>query len=156
MARVRPMDDDAYRVAMAWVVLRRIRRRQRALRRRWHELSREQIQAELLAIGRELVKAAPLVLPRLAGTGAKVTDSRNGRTSSRNQRYDSGGSETDADGARGARHPRKARRYAGQAPELNFRGLESGHEWLTAVEHTLDELERILHELGGEQPTPGT
>lgn len=90
MVRVLPLDEDANRTAMAQSVLRRIRRRQKGLRRRWHELSRDEVLAELLAIGQDLVKAAPLFLPFTFESGGKSTGSGNGKVPSRNAGYGGG------------------------------------------------------------------
>lgn len=87
MGNVLPVNGDAYRAAMAWSVLRRIRRRQDALRRRWYELPREQVEAELLAIGRELVKAAPLFLPRCLDSGGDPGRGDNGNAFAPNGHY---------------------------------------------------------------------
>ena len=155
MAGVFPRDEDAYRAAMARSVLRRIRRRQDALRRRWYELTREKVEAELLAIGRELVEAAPLFLPRAFDSGGKVTSSENEKTRSRNGRYDGAAERTGADLARRASDPRKARRRAGPSPGVGSSGREGREELLSAAERILDELEQLLTDLGGDEPTAG-
>lgn len=51
----------------AWWLLCYIRRRQQALRARWHRLSVEEIERELLAIAQHLIEAVPVLLPRFFG-----------------------------------------------------------------------------------------
>ncbi len=48
----------------AWWLLCYIRRRQQALRARWHRLSAEEIERELMAIAQHLIEAVPVLLPR--------------------------------------------------------------------------------------------
>ena len=152
MAGVIPLDEDAYRVAMARSALRRIKRRQNALRRRWHELSREKVEAELLAIGRELVEAAPLFLPRAFGSGGKAIGSDSGKVPCRNGRYDGAAEWGGADPAGSASHPGRAPCSGGAAPEVTAPAHEGPDELLSTSKRLLDELEQILKKLESEKP----
>ena len=157
MARVRPLDDDAYRAAMAWSVLRRIKKRQDALRRRWHELSRDEVQDELVAIGQELVEAAPLFLPCAFEPGAKAAGSRNGKVSSRNGCCGGAAARVGADLAGSTSHSGMAldapmvSHLTGKAPEATA-ACEAPGEWVSTGKSLLDELDQLLAELGGEPP----
>ena len=155
MAGVRPMDDDAYRATMAWSVLRRIKRRQNALRRRWYELSREEVEAELLAIAHELIEAAPLFLPRVFDSGAKATGSENGEAPSRNGRYNGAAERIGADLPGSASHLGRALYSRGQAPEATGAAHGGPEESGSASKRLLNELDHILAELKGEQPEAG-
>lgn len=78
-------DEEASRALTARLVLRDIKRRQQALRRKWCQVSREELAAELLAIGRTLLDAAPLFFPRAFGF-YRAPDRPNGSARSLNGR----------------------------------------------------------------------
>lgn len=147
MGNVFPMDGDAYRAAMAWSVLRRIRRRQDELRRRWYELSREEVETELLAIGQELVDAAPLFLPSSFDSGGNAPSSDNGKASSRNGHYHAPAKHAGLHAGMEPSDSSKARPRKENEPEVS----SSEHERLEALmsegERLLDELDRLLNEL---------
>ena len=152
MGNVLPIDGDAYRAAMAWSVLRRIRRRQEALRRRWYELSREEVEAELLAIGQELVDAAPLFLPRSFDSGGRATSSNNVNPSSRNGHYHDAAEQGGEESTGGASLPGPVSSAKEHAAETNNLPDERADEWVSAGQRLLHELEQLLAELRGEQP----
>lgn len=158
MATVGPMGDDAYRAAMAWSVLRRIKKRQEALRRRWHELSRDEAQDDLVAIGQELVEAAPLFLPCRFEPGGKAAGSRNGKVSSRNGCSGGAAARVGADLAGSTSHSGMALDApmvsypTGQAPEATAAARAAPGEWMSTAKSLLDELDQMLAELGGEPP----
>lgn len=146
------MNDDAYRAAVARWVLRRIRRRQEALRRRWYELTREEVGAELLAIGRELVDAAPLFLPRAFDSGGKAAGSDHGKAPSRNGHYDGPAEQT---GLRPVRDPsefREAQPRRWENPEVWSPENERREALIGVGERLLDELDRLVKELGDGEP----
>ena len=78
MRGVLQIGDEARQLLVRRFVLQRVRRSQDALRRRWQELSREEVGAELVAIGRELLEATPSLL-RTLDSGGKVATSRERR-----------------------------------------------------------------------------
>ena len=152
MDNVLPIDGDAYRAAMAWTVLRRIRRRQDELRRRWYELTREQVEAELLTIGRELAEAAPLFLPRSFDSGGHPASCDNGKGFAHNGHYRDAGED-----ARG--HPLKdpayfpePQRRTGKAPEARSQQDETLRALVSDGERLLDALQRLLREMGDGDP----
>lgn len=85
VANVFRMGEEARREVERRLVLRRIKRRQKTLRRSWYQLPRAEVGAELVAIGHELLAAAALFLPRSFDSGGervgrhRVDVSRNGK-----------------------------------------------------------------------------
>ena len=85
VANVFRMGEEVRRKVEGRLVLRRINRRQKALRRSWYQLPRAEVGAELVAIGHELLAAAPLFLPRSFDSGGGLVGangvglSRNGK-----------------------------------------------------------------------------
>ena len=152
VARVLPLDEDAYRAAMAWSVLRRIRRRQDELRRRWYELSREEVEAELLAIGRELVEAAPLFLPRSFDSGGNASGSDNGKASSRNGHYHAPAKHAGLHPGTEPSDSSKARPRKENEPEVSSSEDERLEALMSEGERLLDELDRLLNELRNAAP----
>ncbi|WP_324667967.1 hypothetical protein [Geochorda subterranea] len=66
----------------AWWLLCDIRRRQQSLRARWHRVSAEEIERELLAIAQRLIDVVPVLLPRFFGASEG-----NGRGSNRSDAH---------------------------------------------------------------------
>ena len=143
------LTDESSRARMARLALDRIKKRQRALRHRWHELSREEVEAELLAIGRELVEAAPLFLPRTFDSGGRASDSRNGKGSSGNGHYDGTAEWRGGQHGKSASRASQARRPRTQASKA-VSSAQDGPEGLVSVsKRLLEELEQMITKLGG-------
>lgn len=152
MSNVLPIDGDAYRAAMAWSVLRRIRRRQDELRRRWYELSREEVETELAAIGQELVEAAPLFLPGSFDSGGKTGSSNNDKALPRNGHYRLQAEHADLHPATVSPDFSEAQPRPGKEPEVRSWEDERLEALINRGERLLDELNRLVKELEGRAP----
>ena len=150
MANAFRMDEEGSRALTTRLVVQRIKRRQQALRRKWCQLSREELATELLAIGRALLDAAPLFLPRAFGSHG-VRGRQNGTDPSLNGQLGgflrfAAAAYQDRQGFPGNGQHKEPDAWWDEQPEDQWRELVF---W---SQRALDDLEDLIRWLQGNRP----
>lgn len=147
MAGTFRMREQARRAIRSRLVLQRIQGRQQALRRHWYRLSRVEVGRELVAIGRELLVALPLLFPRSLDSGGKTASTNGRREPLRNGHQ--GGVPKIAPVGRARSMPglSNGRNRSNRFPRIESLEEKAWDELVNTGECVLDELEWIVRDL---------